>query len=100
MDSFDDKLAEAERIWADGPRKFSVGDIYTHVVNPAIRREKNGLPVSRFLPLRAGGTVVTDGGRKIKVHPDGMRTDLRGRPIVATKADQRRVEVHYGVERE
>lgn len=70
------------------------------LVNHAIRREKDGLPVSRFLPLRAGGKVVTDGGRKIKVHADGMRTDLRGRPIVATREDQRRVESFYQVERE
>lgn len=98
--TIEEKLAAAEAIWAEGPRSFKVGAIYTHVVNPAIRREKDGLPVSRTLPLRAGGTVVNDGDKKIKVHPDGMRTDLRGRPIVATKEDAKRVQGFYNVERE
>ena len=100
MSEFEDKLAAAEVIWARGPRSFGVGEIGVSVVNHAIRRAHNGLPVSRFLPLRAGGRVVTDGGRKIRLHADGMRTDLRGRPIVASRDDQRRVEAHYGVNRE
>lgn len=98
--TIEEKIAAAEALWAQGPRSFRVGAIYTHNVDPSIRRNFKGLPVSRTLPLRAGGTVTNDGDTKIKVHPDGMRTDLQGRPIVATKADQRRVEAHYQVERE
>lgn len=98
--TFEERESQAEAIWAQGPRSFMVGTVYAHVVNPAIRNTHNGLPVSRTLPLRAGGEVVRDGDRSIKVHADGMRTDLRGRPIVATREDQKRVEAHYRVERE
>lgn len=99
MESLADKEARLDRGegWK-GTREAGVP--MAIVVNPAVRRTHKGLPVSRTLPLRAGGTVVQEGSQKIKVHADGLRTDLQGRPIVATKADVKAVERVYGVERE
>ena len=100
MNDFDAKLAEAEALWSQGPRTFKVGQVYGVVRDHAIKLKKDGLPVSRMLPVQAGGTVVHENGRKIKVHANGLRTDLSGRIIVDSKAARDRVCKVLGVESE
>lgn len=59
------------------------------------------LPVSRALPLDlTPGTVENRNGHKVLKHADGGYTDLKGRRIVANKADVERAEASTGHKRD
>lgn len=94
--------------WRAAHKSDRPEDVFRRVFEPcravsvpdaAVKRTKNGLPVSRTLPLQAGGTVKRVGGQTIKVHENGLRTDLNGRVIVANKSDVAAVK-RLGYERE
>ena len=73
----------------------------TAVVSLEVTKTTAGLPVSRSLPVKFSHEAkpVCEYGRTVWQHPDGTKTDRKGRQIVATRKDVERL-AHQGFTRE
>lgn len=93
------RLAEAEKLWAAGPRKFETGGVVS-VPNYACKADgaTKGLPVCMAVRKDTSGKIVTENGHTIRVCEDGRKTTLGGRAIVDSKEQRMLHKRRWGME--
>lgn len=82
-----------------GSKEPGVPNVHIHGDRGAVDYKNGKPPVSRFLPLKAGGTQETWGGMNVRNHGNGLYTDSMGRRIVRNESDAKRHEADTGLVR-
>lgn len=80
-------------------RVYEAPPVHVHGNRGAVDYKNGKPPVSRFLPLKAGGVPEQWGNMTVRNHGGGIYTDSMGRRIVRNESDAKRHEADTGLVR-